>query len=631
MFIKTMTNRMKAAAVAAVLCLSAAATSIYAMTASLDVDAITVNESIAVDEKYVGNVADLGVSDLESITFTCTAEKTGTFSYGGGISTSVAPEYWEELPEGSVSITAGGTFTVTFDVSDITVSPTGTYQFRNYWSEGGTITIVSVEANGSSSTTDPTDPTDDSGSSSGSAITDGSTSQNAKSGTWSFVDNGDGTGTMTATQARQTDCDWVLTAGYDEDTYAEEGVVPVEGVDPINSHKFYYGTEFGLTNVGKVKNATGVMIESLEVTLTSDVPVKRFMYGGGMNVQNGSHADTESAKAAAGVKDETAGYWYNDMGTDTYDDCIAAGVEFGIDPGFGYDITASETTPLGEYFNVIWDVPEAVYPYQDSGSLSFQFWYGEEDVEEDYQALETVNLIGGILTYTEEKTFDYTDHIEATVGTELNAGDMGGIKISDLGLGANDTVQAVVFTVNTTMDLDKLVYAVGASVGEGWQQWSDTEGGDSWNYVITDTESGAVEIAWIVPDGVDINEEYGEIKLGYWYGGMGETELASVTLESVDVYYYEEEVETTEPTTEAPTETETETEALEATLYGDVDVNGKVEIIDVITLSQCLMGAESLTPQGAKNADVDVNDVINSTDTLNIMKYLVKLIDSLPV
>lgn len=65
--------------------------------------------------------------------------------------------------------------------------------------------------------------------------------------------------------------------------------------------------------------------------------------------------------------------------------------------------------------------------------------------------------------------------------------------------------------------------------------------------------------------------------------------------------------------------------------YGDVDCNGKVEILDVIALSKSLMGAGTLTTEGAANADVDCNGAINTTDGLNIMKYLVKLIESLPV
>ncbi len=85
--------------------------------------------------------------------------------------------------------------------------------------------------------------------------------------------------------------------------------------------------------------------------------------------------------------------------------------------------------------------------------------------------------------------------------------------------------------------------------------------------------------------------------------------------------------ETTEP---SATETEVPTPGTEA-LYGDVDCNAKVEIVDVIALSRSLMGAGALDGQGAVNADVDRNTNINTTDALHIMKYLVKLIDALPV
>lgn len=99
-----------------------------------------------------------------------------------------------------------------------------------------------------------------------------------------------------------------------------------------------------------------------------------------------------------------------------------------------------------------------------------------------------------------------------------------------------------------------------------------------------------------------INVEYTKIELVYRYENTGETE--------------------------PETETEAETETPD---YGDVDCNGKVEILDVIALSKSLMGAGTLTTAGAANADVDQNSTINTTDALNIMKYLVKLIEVLPV
>ena len=63
--------------------------------------------------------------------------------------------------------------------------------------------------------------------------------------------------------------------------------------------------------------------------------VTRIMYGGGLNVEAGTPADTEKAKAKIGrdeagnvtddslagfKKDGNAGYWYNDIGADSYDD-----------------------------------------------------------------------------------------------------------------------------------------------------------------------------------------------------------------------------------------------------------------------------------------------------------------------
>ncbi|HAJ97048.1 MAG TPA: cellulose 1,4-beta-cellobiosidase [Ruminococcus sp.] len=72
-------------------------------------------------------------------------------------------------------------------------------------------------------------------------------------------------------------------------------------------------------------------------------------------------------------------------------------------------------------------------------------------------------------------------------------------------------------------------------------------------------------------------------------------------------------------------------------LYGDVDCNGVVDIVDVLTLNQYLTGiAEYLTPNGEKeaqgkiNANVDLDDKIDDADAMNILKSLVKLV-SLPV
>jgi hypothetical protein len=80
---------------------------------------------------------------------------------------------------------------------------------------------------------------------------------------------------------------------------------------------------------------------------------------------------------------------------------------------------------------------------------------------------------------------------------------------------------------------------------------------------------------------------------------------------------------------ETPTET---TEPTESTvLYGDANVDGSVNILDVIVLNRSLLGSGTLEAQGAINADVDLDGAPSAADSLNIMRYVVKLITALPV
>ncbi len=93
---------------------------------------------------------------------------------------------------------------------------------------------------------------------------------------------------------------------------------------------------------------------------------------------------------------------------------------------------------------------------------------------------------------------------------------------------------------------------------------------------------------------------------------------------------------TEEPTTELPTQEPTDVEPTQPSeptdvLYGDVDLDGSVGITDVILLSKSLMGGATLDGQQTANADCDTNGTINTTDCLNILKFIVKLVDDLPV
>ncbi|MBR1555504.1 MAG: hypothetical protein IJ644_08955 [Oscillospiraceae bacterium] len=63
-----------------------------------------------------------------------------------------------------------------------------------------------------------------------------------------------------------------------------------------------------------------------------------------------------------------------------------------------------------------------------------------------------------------------------------------------------------------------------------------------------------------------------------------------------------------------------------ATLMGDADLDGSVNILDVITINKAILGKEELTKQGLINADINKDGKPDSTDALNIMKAIVGLI-----
>ncbi len=135
---------------------------------------------------------------------------------------------------------------------------------------------------------------------------------------------------------------------------------------------------------------------------------------------------------------------------------------------------------------------------------------------------------------------------------------------------------------------------------------------------------------------VDNSESYSTNEICiYWNSPL--TYLMTVT--DGNTIQDEPVVQPTEPVTE-PTEPVTEptqpvVEPTQPTTpsgnvtYGDVDGDGDVDIIDVLTLNQYLLGVNE-EPIHEANADVDNDKVINDTDAMNILKSLVKL-TTLPV
>ena len=80
--------------------------------------------------------------------------------------------------------------------------------------------------------------------------------------------------------------------------------------------------------------------------------------------------------------------------------------------------------------------------------------------------------------------------------------------------------------------------------------------------------------------------------------------------------------------TDAPTQEPTEQTAID---YGNVNLDSGVDIMDVILINRYLLGSLDLTATQKLNADVDRNGKLDTTDSLNILKFVVELVPSLPV
>ncbi|MBR7039484.1 MAG: dockerin type I repeat-containing protein, partial [Oscillospiraceae bacterium] len=85
-----------------------------------------------------------------------------------------------------------------------------------------------------------------------------------------------------------------------------------------------------------------------------------------------------------------------------------------------------------------------------------------------------------------------------------------------------------------------------------------------------------------------------------------------------------------ETPTETPTEATTAPPGYIIVAFGDVDGSGELGILDVIAINKSLLGSLQLNAVSKSAADVDRNGVVDTTDALNILKAVVKLV-TLPI
>ena len=94
----------------------------------------------------------------------------------------------------------------------------------------------------------------------------------------------------------------------------------------------------------------------------------------------------------------------------------------------------------------------------------------------------------------------------------------------------------------------------------------------------------------------------------------------------------EETTTTTTETTTATTETTTTISSGEAseTIYGDINLDGRIDITDAVLLNKFCSGAVALGDDARKNADCNGDGESDSSDAIVLLQFLVRVVNDLP-
>lgn len=86
-----------------------------------------------------------------------------------------------------------------------------------------------------------------------------------------------------------------------------------------------------------------------------------------------------------------------------------------------------------------------------------------------------------------------------------------------------------------------------------------------------------------------------------------------------------------ETTTTSATTESSETPIEGPSLYGDVNLDGRVDITDAVLLNKIVSGQVTVNGQAAANADTTADGSVSSDDAISLLKFLVQIVTSLPI
>ena len=273
------------------------------------------------------------------------------------------------------------------------------------------------------------------------------------------------------------------------------------------------------------------------------------------------------------------------------------------------------------------------------------FYPDASSVKIDKVVLHYGNVTPGTTTAQPSSSGKYTKDInKAIVYDELPAGDkMLGWKWSDLGVPAGEKVTKVEINLSTSKkQIGKWQGAFGSSTSVAPDYWTQSED-------MEQTISGKTgSIVWDVDSATSaiIQTQYGgELKFGVWWIDCNKFTIDSITVYT-DAYNGSGQITTTVSTTKATTnkttastttttkKTTTATNgpkpSVKASLYGDVNLDGRVDITDAVLLNKKVAGVVILNDQQYANADCCTDDGVGQADSTVLLQFLVSIVRTLP-
>ena len=242
---------------------------------------------------------------------------------------------------------------------------------------------------------------------------------------------------------------------------------------------------------------------------------------------------------------------------------------------------------------------------------------------------------GGVYTKEIGDTYTYSD---------MDADNrMIGFKYEDFGIGADETVTRVEITISSIgSKIGKWQGAFGSSTIVEPDYWTMT---DQMEQTI-DSKTGT--IVWEVDEATAaiIQTQYGgEVKFGVWWIDCDTFKIDSVAIYTDNAGDYttvsttatttmDTAVSTTQTTTSTTATTTTATSTTKVpegeVMVGDVNLDGKISVQDIILLSKYVAKKADLNEAQQKAAECCTDGTIDNNDIVTLMAYVVEYVDTLP-